>query len=151
MKQVPGISRVSIKKSKHVVFVINNPDVFRAPGSDTVVIFGEAKVEDAGAQLAQLGLERLGMGAGAGAGAGPASAGGADAVVGGATVVEEEDADGAGAAAADEGGEPVDEAGVEAKDVDLVMTQASVSRAKAVAALKASGGDIVAAIMELTM
>ena len=32
-----------------------------------------------------------------------------------------------------------------------MMTQASVPRSKAVAALKASGGDIVAAIMELTM
>lgn len=144
MKQVPGITRVSIKKSKHIVFVINQPDVFRAPGSDTVVIFGEAKVEDAGAQLAQLGLERLGMGGAAGAG--PASAGAegeeeaGGAGAGGAAVVEEAD-----------DGEPVDETGVEGKDIELVMTQASVSRAKAVAALKASGGDIVAAIMELTM
>lgn len=146
MKLVPGVGRVTIKKSKHVVFVIAAPDVFKAPGSDTVVIFGEAKVEDANAQLAQLGLERLGMGGGAGPSA--AMAGGPSVAApvlasAKAAVVEEE--------AAGDGGEPVDESGVEAKDVELVMTQASVPRSKAVAALKASGGDIVAAIMELTM
>ena len=50
----------------------------------------------------------------------------------------------------DESGE-VDETGVEPKDVDLVMSQAGVSRAKAVKALKTNDGDIVNAIMELTM
>ncbi len=56
-----------------------------------------------------------------------------------ATVVEEED----------EG--EVDESGVEAKDIELVMTQAGVSRSKAVKALQTADGDIVSAIMELTM
>ena len=50
----------------------------------------------------------------------------------------------------DDSGE-VDESGVEPKDVDLVMSQAGVSRAKAVKALKTNDGDIVNAIMELTM
>jgi len=45
----------------------------------------------------------------------------------------------------------VDETGVEPKDIELVMTQAGVSRSKAVHALKAADGDIVSAIMELTM
>lgn len=52
-----------------------------------------------------------------------------------APVVEEED----------EG--DVDESGVETKDVELVMTQANVSRSKAVRALKNADGDIVSAIM----
>jgi alpha-D-ribose 1-methylphosphonate 5-triphosphate synthase subunit PhnI len=51
------------------------------------------------------------------------------------------------AAVEDDDGEEVDESGVEAKDIELVMTQASVSRARAVKALKASSGDIVSAIM----
>lgn len=46
--------------------------------------------------------------------------------------------------------EEVDETDVEPKDIELVMTQAGVSRAKAVKALKAADGDIVSAIMELT-
>ena len=45
----------------------------------------------------------------------------------------------------------VDETGVEAKDIELVMQQASVSRAKAVSALKKNQNDIVNAIMDLTM
>ena len=42
-------------------------------------------------------------------------------------------------------------AGVEPKDIELVMTRAVVSRAKAVKALKTNDGDIVNAILELTM
>lgn len=60
------------------------------------------------------------------AGAGPAPARAAEAV-------EEEE----------EEGEEVDESGVEAKDIELVMTQAGVSRSKAVKALKNADGDIV--------
>ena len=48
-------------------------------------------------------------------------------------------------------GDDVDESGVEPKDVELVMSQAGVSRSKAVKALKTNDGDIVNAIMELTM
>ena len=48
-------------------------------------------------------------------------------------------------------GEDVDDSGVEAKDIELVMTQAGVSRGKAVKALRNADGDIVSAIMELTM
>ena len=41
----------------------------------------------------------------------------------------------------------VDEAGVEAKDIELVMSQANVKRSKAIKALKNNGNDIVNAIM----
>lgn len=40
-----------------------------------------------------------------------------------------------------------DESGVEDKDIELVMQQANVSRAKAVKALKNNNNDIVNAIM----
>jgi hypothetical protein len=29
-----------------ILFVINTPDVFKSPASDTYIIFGEAKIED---------------------------------------------------------------------------------------------------------
>merc|ERR1712167_437152 len=45
----------------------------------------------------------------------------------------------------------VDETGLEAKDIELVATQATVSRAKAVKALRENDGDIVNAIMSLTI
>ncbi len=47
--------------------------------------------------------------------------------------------------------EPVDESGVEAKDIELVVQQAKVSRAAAVKALREHKGDIVNAIMALTV
>merc|ERR1719230_272795 len=50
MKLVPGITRVTVKKSKNILFVIAKPDVHKAASSDTYVIFGEAKIEDLGAQ-----------------------------------------------------------------------------------------------------
>lgn len=153
-----------------IVFVIQAPDVFKAPGSDTYIIFGEAKIEDTSAQqhAAMADQFRMLSGGGGGAAGGPGGAdmaalaqmlggagglgaaglGGAGAAAPSATVIEEEGDEGD----EDEGGGAAgDESGVEAKDVELVMTQANVSRAKAVKALKASDGDIVSAIMELTM
>ena len=51
----------------------------------------------------------------------------------------------------EESEEEVDDADVEEKDIDLVVSQANVSRAKAIKALKNNKNDIVNAIMELTM
>jgi hypothetical protein len=65
---------------------------------------------------------------------------GASGTTGPAAIPEEDEDDG-----------EVDEAGVEDKDIDLVMSQANVSRTKAVKALKNNANDIVNAIMELTM
>merc|ERR1719473_1779957 len=50
MKPVPGIVRVTVKKSKNILFVISRPDVHKAPNSDTYIVFGEAQIEDLGAQ-----------------------------------------------------------------------------------------------------
>ena len=47
--------------------------------------------------------------------------------------------------------EDIDEAGLEEKDIELVVNQAAVTRAKAVKALKRNNNDIVNAIMDLTM
>mmetsp|Transcript_3692 Transcript_3692/g.6281 ORF Transcript_3692/g.6281 Transcript_3692/m.6281 type:complete len:182 (+) Transcript_3692:75-620(+) len=129
MKPVHGVSRVTIKKSKTILFVISQPDVFKSPASDTYIIFGEAKIEDLSAQAQTQAAAQFNQEAAA---------------------TSEEPVAEAEAGPAEEEGE-VDEEGVDAKDIELVMTQAGVSRAKAVTALKASNGDIVSAIMELTM
>ena len=44
LKQIAGVSRVTIRKSKNILFVINRPDVYKSPASDTYIVFGEAKV-----------------------------------------------------------------------------------------------------------
>jgi NACalpha-BTF3-like transcription factor len=45
--------------------------------------------------------------------------------------------------AADEDEEPVDDAGLDAKEIELVMAQVSCSRARAVRALRQNGGDLI--------
>eukprot|EP00271_Cylindrocystis_brebissonii_P001706 TRINITY_DN1198_c2_g1_i1.p1 TRINITY_DN1198_c2_g1~~TRINITY_DN1198_c2_g1_i1.p1 ORF type:complete len:148 (-),score=60.33 TRINITY_DN1198_c2_g1_i1:378-821(-) len=51
MKPVPGVTRVTIKKSEKQLIVISKPDVFKASNSDTHIIFGEAEIEDLSQQL----------------------------------------------------------------------------------------------------
>jgi nascent polypeptide-associated complex subunit alpha len=51
----------------------------------------------------------------------------------------------------DDDDEEVDDSGLEAKDIELVMQQASVSRKKAVKALKENDNDIVNSIMALSI
>lgn len=121
---VAGATRVTMKRSKNILFVINQPDVYKSPVADTYVIFGEVKIADTSRGF-------------------PAAAPSQS------YVPEAAKAPAPAAAAAPE--EPVDETGVEAKDIELVMGQAGCTRAQAVKALKANDNDIVNAIMELTM
>ena len=59
MRPVPGIIRVTVKKSKNILFVISKPDVFKSPASDTHIIFGEAKIEDLSAQAQSAAAEQF--------------------------------------------------------------------------------------------
>lgn len=47
-----------------ILFVINTPDVFKSPASDTYIIFGEAKIEDlsAAAQVSERNTRGSGLG-----------------------------------------------------------------------------------------
>lgn len=133
LKPVPGVAKVTVKKAKQVLFVVVRPDVFKAPTSDTYVIFGEAKVEDPAAAMQAEAAQQF-MRGGAGAGAAAAAR---------AAAVEEAPA----AGGEEEAGEE-DASGLEEKDIKLVMDQAGVPRSKAVKALKKNNGDIVSAIMD---
>merc|ERR1711948_243358 len=111
MKPVSGIMRVTVKKSKNILFVISKPDVFKSPASDTYIIFGEAKIEDLSAQAQTSAAEQFKA---------PDLPKQAEmAKIAEKPAIEE-----------------VDDAGVEPKDVELVMSPAGVSRTKAVKALK---------------
>ena len=44
----------------------------------------------------------------------------------------------------------LDDSGLESHDIELVVSQANVSRGKAIKALRKNDGDVVNAIMELT-
>lgn len=45
LKQIMGINRVTIRKSKNILFVIAKPEVYKSPASETYIVFGEAKVK----------------------------------------------------------------------------------------------------------
>merc|ERR1712176_391191 len=131
-KPVPGIVRVTVKKSKNILFVISQPDVHKAPNSDIYIVFGEAKIEDLSAQAQASAVQQFAGDASKDAGGG-----------GDASASKSEDVDG-------DDDEEVDEEGIEPKDIELVMSQVSCSRTKAVKALKANNNDIVEAIMHLS-
>jgi len=137
MRPVAGVLRVTVKKSKNVLFVISKPDVFKSPSSDTYVVFGEAKSEDVGAAANQAAAAKQFRQ--------PQSAG-----VPAAPAAPEAEPETAGEVAEASTEDAVDETGVEAKDIEIVMSQAGCSRAKAVKALKENDGDLVNAIMSLT-
>jgi nascent polypeptide-associated complex subunit alpha len=138
MKPIAGVSRVVMKKSKNMLFVIAKPEVYKSPVADTYIVFGEAKIEDVTKtqayqqqqqqQYQQQQRQQQ-----------PYSA--PDAAK--APILS------TSTVAADEG--EVDETGVSAKDIELVVGQAGCSRAAAVQALRNNENDIVNAIMELTM
>ena len=44
LKKVPGITRVTLRRPKNVLFVLSSPDVYKSPNSDCYIVFGEAKV-----------------------------------------------------------------------------------------------------------
>jgi len=131
LKAVPGVSRVTIRKSKNILFIVNRPDVFQAPGSDTYIVFGEAKIEDLSQQAQVQAAERFKA---------PERPAGITPEVK-KPVVEDESED----------EEEDDASGVEAKDIELVMQQANCTKSKAVKALRKNDNDIVNAIMDLTM
>lgn len=144
LKHVPGITRVTLRRPKGILFVINSPDVYRSPTSNTWIIFGEAKIEDLNSQAQASAAQQLA--ASEAANAGDSHAGHDHGDNGKGKAVEDKKAE-----EDDDDDEEVDDTGLESKDIELVMTQASVSRKKAVKALKENGNDIVNSIMALSV
>lgn len=129
LKPVEGITRVTFTRGQANVFAIANPEVFMSVNSDTHIVFGEMQAEDMNARAQSALAEQMAAEAENQEGEAPA-------------LVEE---------TAEDDNEEVDATGVEEKDIELVVSQANVSRAKAVKALKNNENDVVNAIMELTM
>merc|ERR1711967_73737 len=133
MKPGPGIVRVTVKKSKNILFVIKEPDVFKTndsnpKGPQTFIVFGKAEIEDLSQQATNAAVEQF-----------KPPAGGDMAKT--TEAVEEVDGDDSG----DEDAGDLDE-----NDIDLVVKQAGVTRSKAIKALKLNEKDVVNAIMALS-
>lgn len=122
---------------------MTNPEVYKSTVSDCYVVFGELKTEDMSAQAQAAQAQQLAqaeqqermlseqfsqLSSGAG---------------GNADKKKEEEEE-------EDDSEPIDEEGVDAKDIDLVMSQTSCSRRRAVKALKEHQGDLINAIMAVS-
>ncbi|XP_029444086.1 NAC-alpha domain-containing protein 1-like [Rhinatrema bivittatum] len=132
LRQIHGVTRITIRKSKNILFVITKPDVFKSPASDIYIVFGEAKIEDLSQQVHKAAAEKFKV---------PMEHSPLITETTPTLTIKEES----------EEEEEIDETGLEVRDIELVMAQANVSRAKAVRALRHNNNDIVNAIMELTM
>jgi nascent polypeptide-associated complex subunit alpha len=132
LKPEPNIFRVSIRKGRAQNLSINKPEVYRFPNTNTFVIFGEIAGDD------------MPMGAQE-----EATKAAASAVT--SSGAKKADAKAVATTSAADDDEEVDAGDLGEKEIKLVMSQANVSRGKAIKALKNNKGDIVNTIMELTM
>ncbi|CAI9583020.1 unnamed protein product, partial [Staurois parvus] len=132
LRQIHGVTRITIRKSKNILFVITKPDVFKSPASDIYIVFGEAKIEDLSQQVHKAAAEKFKV---------PMEHSPLITETAPTLTIKEESED----------EEEVDETGLEVRDIELVMAQANVSRAKAVRALRHNNNDIVNAIMVRTL
>ncbi|KAI3330502.1 hypothetical protein F4824DRAFT_492143 [Ustulina deusta] len=140
LTRVTGITRVTLRRPKNILFVINNPEVYKSPNSNTYIVFGEAKIEDLNSAAQQAAAQSLAAQGGEHDHAGhDHSHGDAGKAVESAEDKKDDDDD----------DEEVDAEGLEDKDIELVMTQANVSRTKAIKALKENDNDIRSAALKL--
>jgi nascent polypeptide-associated complex subunit alpha len=125
---VHGILRATFQAGRQGIFVIENPDVFTIHSTNKYVIFGEAKSSQRSeAAMAAKNFQTVTPGM--------SSETGKEVPI---QVSMENSID------------PVDDFGVDIKDVELLMSQSGCSKAKAVKCLKDNDGDLVNAIMALT-
>lgn len=146
LKQVKGITRVTFKQKGNLIYAIDQPDVYRS-AAGTYVVFGEAKVDDMNKRIAEAQAQAAQQEALTKAASSSAEDKSPEAITADLEAAslldkkeeEEEDVN-----------EVVDESGLDAADIDIIIEQTQVSRAKAVKALRKHDGDMVNAIMELS-
>lgn len=127
LKPEPNITKVGISKTGTLSFSIASPEVYRFPNSNTFVMFGDVVLDNV---------------------ASPEQQAARAATVGVPPVASEPTQ---APAADDESDEDLDQGDIADKEISVVMSQANVTRSKAIKALKRNKGDLVNAIMELTM
>ena len=131
MKQMTGITRVTLKKRDGLIFVINEPEVLKSgTNENSFAVFGELKLEDPNRGLGAAEAKKFREEAKA---AGQATEG----------KKEEE-------RKPEEEGAPESEEGLTANHIDMVMQHANCSRNAAIRALREANDDMVAAVMKLT-
>lgn len=140
LKPVAGVSRVTMKKSPAIMFLISNPEVFKSPGGggqETYVVYGVCQIDD-GQMRGRNFMPPTNFAPPPGMGTRAQE------------VDEEEEAPAAEAPSSD-GGPDEEQGDLTDKDIEMVMTQVKVDRNTAIRTLKKNNGDIINSIMDLTM
>merc|ERR1719247_2013013 len=135
-----SVNRVTIKKSKDILFVFQIPDVYKIPDSDTYIIYGEARIEDVNTpnhadavrKLNQLNQKKEKV-----------NSESLDSLKKNRVNSEPE--------IEKEMQEEIDISGLDPNDIQMVIDQSGCTKLKAIEALKEADGDIVNAIMDMTM
>ena len=125
MKQLDGITRVTLKKRDGLIFVIDDPAVLNLDNS--YAIFGELKLEDLNRQMQMEQAKKFAQQPGAQA-----------------TPAVANDAK------ADDNEEPLSEEGLTPNHIKMVMDHANCSRNAAIRVLRETNDDMVQAVMKLT-
>ncbi|GAA5880263.1 hypothetical protein JCM16303_003871 [Sporobolomyces ruberrimus] len=145
LKKIDGVSRVVMKRPKGVLFAISNPEVFKSPGSECYIVFGEGKNEDAVAgfppiqQAPAQGQQQSGA---------SNTANESESRQAAEAARQAKQAKALAEARGEKQPESKGDDKVDENDVSLVVSQANCSREKAIEAIKSADGDIVQAIMD---
>ncbi|ORC85405.1 putative nascent polypeptide associated complex subunit [Trypanosoma theileri] len=141
LKPEPNVFKVQISKHGSMSFVVNQPELYRFPGTNTFLVFGEAQLGESTKEAQEAAARAV---------SGVVSDANVEELVGATNTpasAPEKTAD-SGEAKADQ---DEDIGNLDEKEINVVMTQANTDRAGAIRALKNNNGDIVNAILELTM
>ena len=124
LKPVPGINRVTMKRAKNMLFIVENPEVLKSPNADIYVVLG---VEDLSQIAANKEIEQF-----------KAEQPKKDEPKIETIKEEAEDED------------DTDETGLNAEDINNVIEHSKATRAQAIKTLKECNGDTVEAILKLS-
>ena len=132
LKPVTGINRVTIKKGKAFVISIDDPDVWKSPGSENAyIIFGEPNMDGLGGSAGQSEVNQFQS---------PVNPEGV-----------QQPAQQVGTEQAQEvSGEDVSEEGLTPDNIKMVMEYTKCTKTEAIKALRETNDDSVNAIMKLT-
>ncbi|ANQ09224.1 Uncharacterized protein PCOAH_00034630 [Plasmodium coatneyi] len=132
LKAIPNVHKVIIKKSQKMIFAVSNVEVYKVDGTESYVIFGDAKTDDITNSINSLLPDSL-----------PKDG----------DMMDEQEVNFEAPEKADEKvqdldeGKPVD---VSMDDIELIMSQTKCTRERAIEVLKKNNNDLVESIMELS-
>ncbi|CRH00920.1 nascent polypeptide associated complex alpha chain, putative [Plasmodium relictum] len=132
LKAVPNAHKVIIKKSQKMVFAVSNVEVYKIEGTDSYVIFGDAKTDDLTNSINNFMPENL-----------PKEP----------EIPVESEVNFESTEKKEEKVKDLDEEkfdDVSMDDVELIMSQTKCSRDSAIKALRKNNNDLVQSIMELS-